>query len=228
MRYGDRVRGAVPSVVATFLGLALAAVPRVSAETGKRAAPADKSEHELPVPVMFGRVSPSVVIVAASLGSEGKQGSGVVIEAGKVVTNAHVVSGMRSDDDHFRLMMVRGVNFHGQPRARASSGPCEPVEPVGAKRANFGERPEASCRRGEIDGCVAAALAVEPQNKLSALTLYLRGCELGSPGERAARRDVAAKSCREAARLCDALGYGARAAELREKTRRLAGADNAE
>jgi len=56
---------------------------------------ADKAERELPVPALFGRVSPSVVVIDAR-GKDHLQGSGVVVGPGQVVTNYHVINGATS------------------------------------------------------------------------------------------------------------------------------------
>jgi hypothetical protein len=53
-----------------------------------------RTEKELPAPALFGRVSPSIVVIVAT-GKEVAQGSGVVIGPGRVVTNNHVIAGAK-------------------------------------------------------------------------------------------------------------------------------------
>jgi hypothetical protein len=121
------------------------------------------------------------------------------------------------DDGKFRLTLLRAFDFHGQIRVRASSGACVPVEPPKPKALPAAAQAEALCERGDADGCVAAGAGIETKNKLSALTFYLRGCDQSSPTDKIERARSAIKSCTEAARVCDALGYRGRAADLRDK-----------
>src|SRR5207344_1146580 len=79
-------------VVAAALALPAAARPAPRGEAAS-APPAERAERELPVPALFGRVSPSVVVIVATHGKEGSQGSGVVIGPAQIVTNYHVISG---------------------------------------------------------------------------------------------------------------------------------------
>lgn len=122
------------------------------------------------------------------------------------------------DDGKFRLTLLRAFDFHGQLRVRASSGSCVPFDPPKPRPLPPDAQAEAMCERGEIDGCLAAGAAVEAKNKMSALSLYLKGCDQGRPNDKIVRARSAAKSCSEAARLCDSLGYRSRAADLLEKS----------
>jgi hypothetical protein len=125
------------------------------------------------------------------------------------------------DDGNFRLTLLRGFDFHGQLRVRASSGLCRAVEAVKPKPLPPGVQAEEACGRGEVPGCIAAGANVEPKNKMSALSFYLKGCDQGHEGDRLERAAAVAKSCEEAARVCDGLGYTSRAADLRQRVRQL-------
>jgi hypothetical protein len=122
------------------------------------------------------------------------------------------------DDGKFRLTLLRAFDFHGQLRVRASSGSCVPVEASKPKTLPTGAEAEELCERGNIDGCLTAGAAVEAKNKMSALSLYLKGCDQSRPTDKIDRARSVMKSCTEAARLCDALGYRSRAADLLEKS----------
>jgi hypothetical protein len=119
------------------------------------------------------------------------------------------------DDSRFRLMLLKGFDFHGQLRVRASSGPCETLEPVKPDPQVANAQSEDRCARGDIEACLAAGIAAEKTNRMTALSLYLRGCDQGRPDDRVARAASVTRSCTEAARLCDLLGFRGRAAELR-------------
>jgi hypothetical protein len=119
------------------------------------------------------------------------------------------------DDGRFRLMLLKGFDFHGQLRVLASSGPCETLEPVKPSPLVVNAQSEDRCARGDIDACVAAGSVAEKTNRTTALSLYLRGCDQGRADDRVARAAAVTRSCAEAARLCDVLGFRSRAAELR-------------
>jgi hypothetical protein len=125
------------------------------------------------------------------------------------------------DDGNFRLMLLRAFDFHGQLRVRASSGACQAVEAPKPKPLPADAQAEVSCERGEVQGCIVAGAGVEAKNRVSALSFYLKGCDQGRPNDRIERASAVAKSCTEAARLCNALGYASRAAELRQRVQRL-------
>ena len=123
------------------------------------------------------------------------------------------------DDGRFRLTLLRAFDFHGQLRVRASSGPCAPVEASKPKPLASAGQAEELCGKGDVDACIAAGAHVEAKNNVSALSFYLRGCDQSRPNDKIDRARAVVHSCTEAARLCDAMGYRGRAAELREKSR---------
>jgi hypothetical protein len=112
---------------------------------------------------------------------------------------------------------LRAFDFHGQLRVRASSGSCTPVEPSKPKLPPAAQA-EQLCEQGDASGCVAAGAAIEAKNKMSALSFYLKGCDQSRPTDKIERARSAARSCSEAARVCEALGYRSRAADLLEKS----------
>jgi hypothetical protein len=127
------------------------------------------------------------------------------------------------DDGRFRLTMLRGFDFHGQVRVRANSGACDPLEaskppkPVMAD-AHSQERCEEA---GDVDSCLAAGAAVETSNRMTALSLFMKGCDQERAGDRVAHAASVAQSCKEAARVCERLGFKSRAAELRARQTRV-------
>jgi hypothetical protein len=127
------------------------------------------------------------------------------------------------EDGRFRLTLLKGFDFHGQLRVRASSGSCEALEPAKPKLLVADDHSEERCGRGDVEACLAAGAAVEHKNPTSALSLYLRGCDQARPGDRAARTSATVKSCIEAARLCDSMGHRIRANELRARVQQIQG-----
>ena len=125
------------------------------------------------------------------------------------------------DDARFRLTLLRGFDFHGQLRVRASSGPCEPLEVSKPKLLVADAHSDERCQTGDVDSCLAAGTATEASNRMSALSLFLKGCDQARPGDRVEHAAAVARSCREAARICDRLGFKARAADLRERQTRV-------
>ncbi len=125
------------------------------------------------------------------------------------------------DDGRFRLTLLRAFDFHGQVRVRASSGACAPIEASKPKPLASAGQAEELCGKGDVAACVAAGAHVEAKNNVSALSFYLRGCDQSRLGDKIDRARAVVNSCTEAARLCDAMGYRGRAAELREKSREI-------
>lgn len=54
--------------------------------------PAQATSKDMPPAVVFGRISPSTVVIECAVGSDKSQGSGVVIGPGQIVTSYHVVA----------------------------------------------------------------------------------------------------------------------------------------
>ena len=126
------------------------------------------------------------------------------------------------DDGRFRLTMLRGFDFHGQVRVRANSGPCDPLQASKPSKPLLADaHSQERCEGGDVDSCLAAGAAVEAQNRMTALSLFLKGCDQERPGDRVAHAASVAQSCREAARVCDRLGFKSRAADLRARQIRL-------
>jgi hypothetical protein len=56
---------------------------------------------------------------------------------------------------------------------------------------------------------------------MTALSLFMKGCDQERAGDRVAHAAFVAQSCREAARVCERLGFKSRAADLRARQTRV-------
>jgi hypothetical protein len=115
------------------------------------------------------------------------------------------------DEGAFRVTRLDPVDFHGELRVDAFSGSCEPLtlaeaRAVGEKASGSSPDAATKCRNGERDHCVTAARGMRAKDAVNALSLALRGCDLGSRG-----------ACVVGVELCDELGYAAKARDLRRR-----------